>query len=43
MTALHEACNSTRHCLVQLQASEPVTLGIITQIAHLVMLLMLLQ
>ena len=34
-----EACNSTRHRLVQLQASEPVTRGIITQIAHLDMLL----
>ena len=34
-----EACNSTQLHLVQLQASEPVTRGIITQIAHLAMLL----
>ena len=37
-----EACNSTRLHLVQLQASEPVTRGIITQIAHLAMLLIIL-
>ena len=30
-----EACNSTRPRLMQLQASEPVIHGIITQIAHL--------
>ena len=36
-----EACNSTRLCLVQLQASEPVTRGNITQIAHLAMLLII--
>ena len=36
-----EACNSTRLCLMQLQASEPVTRGIITQIAHLAMLLII--
>ena len=34
-----EACNSTRLRLIQLQTSEPVTCGIITQIAYLAMLL----
>ena len=34
-----EACNITRLCLMLLQAeSEPITRGIITQIAHLAML-----
>ena len=37
-----EACSSTRLRLVQLQASAPVTPGIITQIAHLSMLLIIL-
>ena len=36
-----EACNSTRLRLVQLQDSEPVTHDIITQIAHLAMLLII--
>ena len=36
-----EACSSTRLRLVQLQASEQVTCGIITQIAHLAMLLIM--
>ena len=38
-----EACNSTQLRLVQLQASEPVTRGIITQTAHLAMLLIMLN
>ena len=38
-----EACNSTRLRLVQLQASEPVICGIVTQIAHLAMLLIILK
>ena len=36
-----EACNNTWLCLVQLQASEPVTHGNIIQIAHLAMLLII--
>ena len=37
LAIMSQACNSTRLHLMQLQATEPVTRGYITQIAHLAM------